>query len=328
MLVLLIRVFFVILSTLAGHSNGAIIFGRVFDGAMPWWFGTAMGFAVAITLIAAEQAFRRRFTRSLVGFLVGLAGGLTLSFLVLQVLRIVLQDDGLYSVLDVPVSLVTTYLVMITVVRNVDRWRVILPFVELHAEQGDASVVAIDVATLADGRLVALLRTGLVAQRVLIHRSAVTFWERESRSGDTARTVRAERALKALRELTSPSIEIDETEIPNTTEAADAVLRLCRLETARLVTAERESVRRAAAEGVGVVDLSSLAAVLNPPLRPGDQIEVLLDKPGEGKGQAVGRLDDGSLVVVSNGAGRLGQRVTVTILRLHQSATGRMIFSE
>jgi uncharacterized protein YacL len=42
----------------------------------------------------------------------------------------------------------------------------------------------------------------------------------------------------------------------------------------------------------------------------------------------VGRLDDGSLVVVSNGAGRLGQRVTVTILRLHQSATGRMIFSE
>ena len=38
-------------------------------------------------LLAAEQAFRRRFTRSLVAFLIGLGGGLLLSGLLLMVLR-------------------------------------------------------------------------------------------------------------------------------------------------------------------------------------------------------------------------------------------------
>ena len=87
MLILLIRIAFVIFATLAGHNNGSLIYDRLFDGGMPAWFGAAMGFGIAITLIAAEQAFRRKFTRSLVGFLVGLAGGLVLSFLILLVVR-------------------------------------------------------------------------------------------------------------------------------------------------------------------------------------------------------------------------------------------------
>src|SRR5436305_754095 len=81
----------------------------------------AIGFGVAVTLIAAEQAFRRRFGRGLVAFLVGLAGGLLLSYLILLVLRQVLQDDDLYRNLDLPIALVTTYLVLLTVLGNADR---------------------------------------------------------------------------------------------------------------------------------------------------------------------------------------------------------------
>jgi len=331
MLILLIRIAFVIFATLAGHNNGTLIYDRLFEGGMPTWFGTAMGFGIAVTLIAAEQAFRRKFTRSLVGFLVGLAGGLLLSFLILLVVRMVLQDETLYRVLDVPIALLTVYLVIVTVVRNVDRWRVILPFVELHAERVDSAVAAVDVHTLADGRLIGLMRSGALAQRVLIHRVVTSHWELEAVSGDAVRVARAGRALenlRALRELGSPTVEIDETEIPNVRDATDTVLRLCRLETARLVTSSVESARRAAAEGVNVVDLAALAIVLNPPLRPGDPIEVLIEKTGDGKDQGVGKLDDGSLVVVTGAADKIGKRVTATILRMHQSGNGRMIFAE
>ena len=46
-----------------------------------------MGFSVAITLIAAEHAFRKRFSRSLVAFMIGLAAGLLLSYLAMAVLN-------------------------------------------------------------------------------------------------------------------------------------------------------------------------------------------------------------------------------------------------
>ncbi len=330
MLILLIRIGFVLLATLAGNSAGRVFYGQLFDGQMTWWFGSAMGFGLGVTLIAAEQAFRRHFTRSLVGFLLGLGGGLLLAFLLLLVLRLMVQDD-IYRALDIPVALVVVYLVLITVVRNTDRWRVILPFVELHSEQFDGGAVVIDPATLADGRLPALLRTGFFAQHVLVHKSVVVFWESELTSGEPARVARAQRALdnlRDLRQLTAPRVEVDDTEIPNVRDITDLLIRLARLETARLITAERETARRALAEGVAVVDLAALAQVLVPQVRPGETLEVLVERAGEGKGQGVGFLEDGGMVVVAEAAGLVGQRLAVTVLRIHTTSNGRMVFAE
>lgn len=330
MLILLIRIGFVLLGTLAGHGVGKVFYASLYDGEMPWWFGSAMGFGLAVTLIAAEQAFRRHFTRSLVGFLLGLGSGLALAALLLVVMHLMLQED-IYRALDVPAALIAVYLVLITVVRNVDRWRVILPFVELHSDRLDGGVLVIDAPTLADGRLPALLRTGFFAQSVLVHRSVVVFWEGELTSGEPARVARAQRALDNLRDLRAigvPLVELDETEIPNARDRDDLLLRLARLETARLVTSERELARRAQAEGVAVVDLPGLAQVLAPQARPGEHVQVLIERAGEGRGQGVGFLDDGSMVVVNGTAERIGQRVMATVLRIHTTANGRMVFAD
>ena len=79
MLILLVRVLFVLFATMVGYTDGQYFFSSIFDGAMPPWFAASLGFGTAITLIAAEQAFRRRFTRSLVAFLIGLGAGLVLT---------------------------------------------------------------------------------------------------------------------------------------------------------------------------------------------------------------------------------------------------------
>ena len=86
-LIILVRVAFVFLAVLIGLTSGQYFYQTWADG-LPGWFGGAMGFGVAMTLIAAEHAFRRRFTRSLVAFLVGLGGGLLLSILLLSVLQL------------------------------------------------------------------------------------------------------------------------------------------------------------------------------------------------------------------------------------------------
>ena len=84
MLILLIRVIFV----LAAIGLGMIHAPYFISSSLPDWAGAATGFAIAITLIAAEQAFRARFTRSLVAFMLGLAAGLALSLLVIVALRV------------------------------------------------------------------------------------------------------------------------------------------------------------------------------------------------------------------------------------------------
>ncbi len=331
MLVLLVRFVFVLFATLVGFNNSQIFYRNLFDGAMPPWFGATLGFGIAVTLIAAEQAFRRRFTRSLVAFILGLGAGLVLSGLMVVVLHLVLQDHDLANVLDVPITLVTTYLVLITVLRNVDRWRVILPFVELKSDQYDGGSLVVDSGMLTDSRLPPLLKTGFFAQRLLVHRDVLLFWEGEARSADAVAARKARRALDGLAELRAlalPPVELDESEIPNTTDLGDTLIRLCRLEGARLLTADRELARRGIAEGIQVIDINALGQILAPQIKPGEDLDVLIAKAGEGKGQGIGFLDDGSMVVVGGAAERIGQTIRCTVARLHTTSNGRMIFAD
>jgi uncharacterized protein YacL len=331
MLILLLRIAFVVLAVLIGVTNGQYFYRGVMDGRMPPWFGGALGFGIAITLIAADQAFRRRFARSVVAFLIGLGCGLAMAWLLLQVLILVIQDADLYRNLDLPLALVTIYLVMMTVLRNIDRWRVVIPFVEFRSERYEGGSMVLDAAILGDSRLPALFKTGLFANRLILHRRVLSKIEEMSRSSETGEQRRAARALeglKDLRALGTPRVDIDETEVPNASTLDDLLVGLCRLESATLLGGDRELLRLAEAEGVAVADLSALASLLAPTVKPGEIIAVRVDKPGEGKDQGVGFLDDGSMVVVNGAADRAGTTVRATVLRIHTTANGRMVFCE
>ena len=331
MLILLVRVIFVTLAVLIGLTSGQLFYRSTFDGGMPPWFGGAMGFGIAITLIAAENAFRRRFTRSLVAFLIGLGAGLLLAYLMLSVLRLVIQDTNIYNNLDLPIAVITIYLVLVIVLRNADHFRVVVPFVEFRAERADAGAVVLDAAALADGRLIGLVKAGLLPRRLLVHRRVLAASEELAASEDPARQARGRRELEGLAELRgqpNARVEIDETEIPNAKTLTDVVLHLTRLENGRLLAGEREAIGRALAEGVALIDLSVLAAAFSLTVKPGDSLTVRIEKIGEGRNQGVGHLDDGSLVVVNEAADLIGQQVRCTVLRLHATSNGRMVFAE
>jgi len=328
MLILLLRVVFVVMAVLAGIGSGQYFYR---DLELEPWFGGAIGFGVAVTLIAAEQGFRRRFTRSLVAFILGLGLGLLLSLLLLTVIDAVIQSAEMKHNLDLPLTMVVTYLVMVTVIRGADRFRVIIPFVEFRAERGEEGSVVVSGEALGDPRLSGLISSGIITQRLLIHRRVLASIEADVQGEDPALAARARRAIDALanlRQQPHPSISIDETELPNTPTLREALVRLARLENTRLVCADPELVRMAQAEGLSVIDLHSLAQAFAHQLRPGDAIEVRILKVGDGPEQGVGYLDDGSMVVVGKAGTMVGETVKATVLRLHATASGRMVFAE
>src|SRR5436853_65679 len=59
---------------------------------------------------------------------------------------------------------------------------------------------------------------------------------------------------------------------------------------------------------------------------PGENLPVRIVKQGDQVGQGVGYLDDGTMVVVEQGRGAIGQEVSITVTSVLQTPAGRMIF--
>jgi len=59
-----------------------------------------------------------------------------------------------------------------------------------------------------------------------------------------------------------------------------------------------------------------------------ERIEIQLVKKGRKRNQALGYLEDGSLIVVNNGAPFIGYRIRVKIKKILQTNTGRIFFAD
>jgi hypothetical protein len=97
--------------------------------------------------------------------------------------------------------------------------------------------------------------------------------------------------------------------------------------TARLVTTDLGLTRVAQIHGVVVVNVHEVAAALKPALIPGQTLSIRLIKQGEQAGQAVGYLDDGTMVVAEAAAHMVGQDTQVLVTSTIQTTAGRMVFA-
>jgi uncharacterized protein YacL len=81
-------------------------------------------------------------------------------------------------------------------------------------------------------------------------------------------------------------------------------------------------------QGVTILNINELANALRPVVLPGEVMEVKLVKEGKEPDQAVGYLEDGTMVVVDHGRKHLGQTSRVIVTSALQTAAGRMIFAK
>ena len=77
-----------------------------------------------------------------------------------------------------------------------------------------------------------------------------------------------------------------------------------------------------------VINLNDVSRALQPQAITGESMEVEVVKPGENEGQGVGYLEDGTMVVIENGADAIGEKVTFNVTSTLQTSAGRMIFGQ
>ena len=195
------------------------------------------------------------------------------------------------------------------------------------AARGDLHVL--DTSALIDGRVLDLVATGFVSGTVLWHEGVLRELQAISDSGDPRRRQRGRRGLDVLVELQkAPTVQFQLFEESGVMDVDAALVRLARDRGASLITVDHNLAKVAEALRVPVAQINALASKFRVPYSAGDEISVRLVKEGREHGQAVGYLDDGTMVVVERARERIGETLPVQVTSVLQQPSGKIIFTK
>ncbi|WP_426565288.1 PIN/TRAM domain-containing protein [Angustibacter sp. McL0619] len=194
---------------------------------------------------------------------------------------------------------------------------------------GRAGERVLDTSVAIDGRIVDVVTAGFLGGSFLVPQPVLDELQGLADAGDDLRRAKGRRGLEALDALRRQR-DVDLEVIPDGAREIPQVdaklVRICLDRRANLVTLDTNLAKAAALAGVSVMNLHALALALRPPVTAGDVVRVSLIKPGKESGQAVGYLDDGTMVVAERSRERIGQDVPVVVTSVLTTANGRMVF--
>jgi uncharacterized protein YacL len=187
----------------------------------------------------------------------------------------------------------------------------------------------VDTSIAIDGRIVDVVRAGFLHGQLLVPTPVLGELQGFADAGDDVRRAKGRRGLEVLEQLQREpfvDVEVLELDVPGAAEVDAKLVRICLDRGAALLTLDTNLAKAAGLAGVQVLNLHALALALRPPVVAGEDVSVLLLKAGKEPGQAVGYLDDGSMVVVERSRERIGSEISVRVTSVVTTANGRLVF--
>ena len=301
--------------------------------------------AAAGALVGLDIAFRRHMLRGFVAVVFGLIAGILVSGFIVALLAIFLWPilwpmlkhtenpmDNLMYVLQAVVPLVTLatcYLTVSVVLRTKDEFRFVVPYVDFAEQSRTHGGLILDSSVLIDGRIVEVAEKLMLNDPLIVPRFVIDEMQHLADRADKLVRAKGRRGLDMVSRLqAAPRLRarIYEGEVAGA-EAVDAkLIRLGQMLGGRLVTNDFNLAKVAKIEKVEVVNINDLAGSLRAPYLPGEALTLKIVRRGEEKGQGVGYLDDGTMVVVENAREDVGSQAEVLVTSSIQTSAGRMIF--
>lgn len=189
----------------------------------------------------------------------------------------------------------------------------------------------LDTSVLIDGRILEIIRLGFLEGTIIIPKFVLKELQKIADSADTLKRNRGRRGLdivQEIKDLKNVSIEIVDKDFDDLTEVDAKLVRLAAQMKGVLATNDFNLSKVAKIQGVPVLNVNDLANALKQAVLPGEELRIFLAKEGKEQGQAIGYLDDGTMVVVENGKRSVNQTVPVTVTSVLQTSAGRMIFAK
>jgi uncharacterized protein YacL len=291
---------------------------------------TFVGLSIGVLVVLIDVMLKGFSLRGLSAISFGLAVGSLISYLIGTSPLFDRGDEQNIFISRLVLFLASAYLCTVIALRGKDEFNLVIPYVRFVPHEVDVPLVVVDTSVLIDGRIARVCEAGFMGSALVIPSLVLKELHAVADSNDPQKQARGRRGLEVLNELRrikNLDIRTPESEVTKRQDVDAKLVFLAQSMRAKLLTTDYNLAKLAEFHGVQWLNLNQLAKSLHPELMLGEIVSVELAKPGREEGQAVGYLEDGAMVVVVDGRGRLGQRVEVEVTSVLPTAAGKMVFA-
>lgn len=326
-----IRILFLGLCLTAGFAISQVrpeFIGLTHSG----WLGMAVGFGFGGLLIAVDEMLKgfslRAFSATTFGLLLG------------TVVALLIDRSGLFEnaepqqrwLIRLGLFLGFSYIGIILAMRsNKEDFSLIIPYVRFSPQNKPDNLLLLDTSVIIDGRIADLIEAHFLEGLIVVPRFVLRELQQVADSADAIKRARGRRGLEMLNRIqrnTTMEVRIHDGDFPEEKEVDAKLVRLARNLNARLYTNDYNLAKVAELQKVSCLNLHEVAKCLKVILLPGEILQLKIAREGKDKGQGLGYLPDGTMVVVTNGQPHIGQQVEVQVQSLLQTGAGIIVFAE
>ena len=324
-----IRALFVLVSMTVGFQ-----LGTAFQGVGSVWAlgGAAIGGAIAGLVILVEAGLGRLSLRGLSAAVFGLILALIISKFLTGAIDLIPElNPAVASPLKLTLVLILGYFGMVFAMRGRDEFNLIVPYVKFERQDQKDELLILDTSVIIDGRIMDICQTKFLEGRLVIPRFVLKELQQVADSQDSLKRNRGRRGLdilNRLKKMQGLSVHIHEEDFPESLSVDEKLIKLAKVLSGKVLTNDFNLNKVAELQGVTILNINELAQALRPVMLPGELLEVRLVKEGKEHNQAIGYLDDGTMIVVDYAKKFLGQGVKVEVTSVLQTVAGRMIFAK
>lgn len=206
----------------------------------------------------------------------------------------------------------------------------ILVFRKYRPTIGSKRKIYVDTSALIDGRILNVAKSGFLDGDLIILKSVLLELQLLADGKDSEKRTRARAGLTLAAEL-ERVVNVN-TEIVDDGEGHKKVdeelLKHAKETRGAILTLDYNLIKVAEAEKIETLNINNLALAVRSEFLPGEKIKLRILEKGSNRGQGVGHLDDGTMVVVDNAANKIGKELIVEFVKFYETPAGKMIFAK
>ncbi len=199
-----------------------------------------------------------------------------------------------------------------------------------HPLNGGRRKIYVDTSALIDGRILNIARTGFIDGDLIILKSVLKELQLLADGKDSEKRSRARFGLETVSEL-ERVVNVN-TDIVDDGEGKqkvdDELLKFAKTNKGLILTLDYNLIKVAEAEKIGTLNINDLALATRAEFLPDKKIKLKITEKGANRGQGIGHLPDGTMVVVDGAANKINKELVVKFARFHETSAGKIIFAK